>query len=104
MSTAGEKKLNAVENETAGERAASLGRAGMRLRTAIENLRSVDLQALSAEERAELVNTAAEALAAYVVQREALGLYDMNNVTLEYQVSLDVWSRIGASNGSTFSH
>ena len=103
MSSAGEKKLNAVEAEIAGERAASLGRAGMRLRSALDNLRSFDEQSLNSEQhssrairRDELVHRAADALGAFVIQREALGLYDTNLVSSEYHVPPELWNYLGA--------
>jgi hypothetical protein len=111
MSAASQKKLNAVESEIAGERAASLGRAGMRLRAAIENLRSFDLRnanaadrhASSIARRKELVDVAADALGTYVVQREALGLHDANLIASEYQVPPEIWNFIGIKRGNTAS-
>lgn len=103
MSIAGEKKLNAVEAEIAGERAASLGRAGMRLRSAIDSLRTFDQRSLNNEQQAslavqrvELVDIAADALAAYVVQWEAMGLNNLRLIATEYQVPPELWNRVGA--------
>jgi hypothetical protein len=104
MSAAGQKKLNAVEAEIAGERAASLGRAGMRLRSAIGNLSAFDQRTASGDHRraslitrrVELLDEAADALSAYVVQWEALGLYDAKAIASEYQVPPEIWNRMGA--------
>ena len=97
---AAEKSLAAVEEEIAGERAASLGRGGRRLRVTLDNLsrfdrHAADTRRLDPLARAKLVKAASDAFWLYVVQREALGLIDSEYIRREYGVPLDVWRRVG---------
>lgn len=75
----------------------------MRLRSTIDNLRSFDQRSLNSEQhasssirRVELVDIAADALGAYVVQGGALGLHDMKLIASEYQVPPELWNCVGA--------
>lgn len=95
-----EKGVDALEKEIAAEKAAALGRSGRKLRAALDKLRrfdETDQQArrkrdLSAREK--LVEAAGEALWAYVVQREAIGLIDAEYIRKEYAIPPDVWQHM----------
>jgi hypothetical protein len=89
-----------LELELRAERAASLGRTGRRLRSALEELRRFDeaqsqAEATRSDVRGELLANAAEALLGYVVQREALGLTSHADAVREYQIPREVLKRVG---------
>jgi uncharacterized protein DUF6665 len=92
-----------IEKEIAAERAAALGLAARRLRTALQALRKFDADAGSGAARSDarrtrLVQKASEACHAYVLQRELLGFgrEDAALVRREYEVPPEVWNRMGA--------
>ncbi len=93
-----------VEKEVAAERAAALGLAARRLRGAVQALQKFDAAAGPAARKAgdarrtRLVEKAAEACHAYVVQRELLGFgrEDAPAIRREYEVPAEVWNRMGA--------
>lgn len=96
-----------IEKEIAAERAAALGVAARRLRTALQALKTFDDEAgagtrKTAAHRTRLVQKAAEECHAYVVQRELLGFgrEDAAFVRREYQVPPEVWNRMGAAPSS----
>ena len=91
-----EKGIDSVEKEIAGEKAAALGRSGRKLRSALDKLRRFDESRRSQDggARTQLVAVAGEALWAYVVQREALGLIDAEYIKKEYAVPADVWQHM----------
>lgn len=91
-----EKGFEAVEREIAGEKAAALGRSGRKLRSALDKLRRFDEGRRSREmaARTTLVEVAGEALWAYVVQREAVGLLDAEYIRKEYAVPEEVWQHM----------
>ncbi len=95
-----DKGLESVEKEIAGEKAAALGRTARKLEGALEKLRRFDADAAGgrrgrgADARAELVESAGEALWAYIVQREAVGLVDAEYIRKEYSVPEDVWTHM----------
>ena len=84
-----EKNLASVQAEIAQEKAASLGRAGAKLREAMERLEGGE------GEREALVAAAGQALWYYVVQREACGLRDVESVLREYRVPREIYLRMG---------
>ena len=102
--------LERTEREIAGEKAAALGRSGRRLRSALDKLRKFDsvagqprgrtgrrsaATAGHAAAREELLALAAEAYWSYIVQREALGLYENDSVIADYGVPPEVQRRMG---------
>jgi hypothetical protein len=100
-----EQRHEALEREIAGEKAAALGRGGRKLRIALDNLRRFDEGAGGNRRnargaRAELIEIAGDALYAYVVQREAMGLTDAEYVAREYAVPQEVWRRMRPGSGS----
>lgn len=95
------KGLESVEKEIAGEKAAALGRGGRKLKAALDKLRRFDEDAASGRRgrgpttaRTKLVEGAGEALWAYIVQREAVGLVDADYIRKEYGVPADVWQHM----------
>jgi len=95
------KGLESVEKEIAGEQAAALGRIGRKLEAALNKLQRFDEDDAKgrrgrrpAAARAELVEGAGEALWAYIVQREAVGLVDAEYIRKEYSVPADVWEHM----------
>jgi hypothetical protein len=94
-----EKKLAAVEAEIAAERAAALGLSEGKLRRTLSALKSFDPEKSGRRTRAQLVDEAADACLAYVVQREAMGIgaHNMRTVLAEYQIPEEVWNRMGAT-------
>jgi hypothetical protein len=94
----------ALDYEIAQEKAATLGRLGRALETALAALRDFDAAAAepSAEarkERRSLVAQAGHALWLFVVQREALGLRDTRQLMRDYRVPAEVQHRMGAFPG-----
>lgn len=95
-----EKGVDAIEKEIAAEKAAALGRSGRKLRAALDKLRRFDESERQGRRkrdpapREKLVEVAGEALWAYVVQREALGLIDAEYIKKEYAVPPDVWQHM----------
>jgi hypothetical protein len=81
--------------ELAQEKAASLGRAGRRLMSALDELASWNSARSSEAAREDLVIEAGEALFFYVVQREACGLRDSAEVIQELSVPWEVQLRMG---------
>jgi len=100
------KGLESIEKEIAGEQAAALGRSGSKVQAALDELRRFDEDAASgrrgrgpAVARATLVEGAGEALWAYIVQREAVGLVDADYIRKEYSVPADVWEHMSPKMG-----
>jgi hypothetical protein len=96
-----EKGLEAVEKEIAAEKAAALGHSARKLRAALDKLQRFDEIARAGDRRTrepssreKLVEAAGEALWAYVVQREAIGLIDADYIRKEYSVPADVWQHM----------
>ena len=95
-----DKGLESIEKEIAGEKAAALGRSGRTLKAALDELRRFDEDVAGERrgeglaQRAKLVEGAGEALWAYIVQREAVGLLDADYIRKEYSVPADVWKHM----------
>lgn len=73
------------------EQAASLGRQGERLETALAALRAAE-----AEARPAALTAAADACWCFLVQREVMGLRDRAAVIAQYAIPREVLNRIGA--------
>ena len=86
--------LNPLDYEIAAEKAASLGRAGERVERSLHLLRE---KGADAAERPLLLRDAAEAVYAYVIQRELCGLRRHQDVIREYAIPNEVLARLGAS-------
>jgi Family of unknown function (DUF6665) len=87
---------NPLDQQFAGEAAASLGRAGRQLRKALDALKKYDADTAARNRRGasgtrdELIAAAGEAFWSYVVQREVLGLVDPEYIAKEYHVPAEV--------------
>jgi hypothetical protein len=93
-----DNSLAALEHEIAGEKAASLGRAGEKLEAAITALAAFDREPSTAADRATrdaLVAIAAERLWYYIVQREALGWHEHGEALAVYRVPGEIQARMG---------
>lgn len=89
----------ALDYEIAQETASALGRQGRALEAALRALTEFDGGANTSADpgrRAALVATAAQALWAFVVQREACGLRDGGMIMRMYKVPAEVRDRMGA--------
>jgi hypothetical protein len=94
---------NPIEVELAAEKAAALGRSARRLRAALDKLRRFDAGESRPRthgrpddaSRRELVELAGEALWAYVVHRESLGLHDEETVVRDHDVPNEVRKHMG---------
>lgn len=85
--------FDALNAEVAAEKAASLGRAGKKVEAAMARLR--DLSG-DADARIELVREAADAVYAFVIQRELCGFADHDAALDLYGVTGEVKARVGA--------
>jgi hypothetical protein len=92
---------NPLDQQFAGEAAASLGRAGRQLRKALDALKKYDTDAAAGNRRSasgsrpELIAAAGEAFWSYVVQRELLGLVDPEYIAREYHIPPEVLRAMG---------
>ena len=84
-----------IELGIRGDTAASLGQAGRKLERAVNTLLAWDHRA-TRQHRKALLFAAADALWAYVVQREAVGITDNDDLTQTYAVPAEVSRLIGA--------
>lgn len=80
------------EREVAAESAATLGRAGGVVERRLAELRAFQG---AAADRDALVKAAADAVYAYVVQREAIGLVDHREAIARYGIPNEVLVRLG---------
>jgi hypothetical protein len=80
------------------EGASSLGSAGRKLRTAVEALHRFDHSGGDPQSprRNELLVNAAYLLSAYIIQREAIGLRNHEDLTVEFDLTAQIWNRVGA--------
>lgn len=92
-SPSGDAQLLALDHELAGEKAASLGRAGRRVEETLAKLRAHDA---GSPERPALLKDAAEAVYAYFIQRELCGMRRHHEVVREYAIPAAVLARLGA--------
>jgi uncharacterized protein DUF6665 len=89
-----------VEIEVAilGDTAAALGRAGRALGRAVDALAEFDRRGIRRpRQRGALLHAAADALWAYVVQKEAIGITDHSKVNEVYGVTPELWRVMGTS-------
>lgn len=82
---------NDLQREVLSEKAATLGRAGKALETALARLRGGD-----GEDREALVQAAADAAHVYLIQREAAGIHGLGQPLADFGVPGEVRVRIGA--------
>ena len=90
--------VDVLEYELFQEKAATLGRMGAKLKTALDALAAYDAahpKRADDPERAELVAAAGEALWYYVVQREVCGLRDTEALLRSLGVPREVQLKMG---------
>ena len=87
-----------IEVGIKGDTAAALGRAGRTLGRAVDALAEFDRRGIRRpRERRALLHAAADALWAYVVQKEAIGVTDHSKVNEVYGVTPELWRVMGTS-------
>lgn len=86
--------FDALNAEVAGEKAASLGRAGKKVEAAMERLRAFSGDDAGA--RTELLREAADAVFGFVIQRELCGFANHDAALDLYGVTGEVKARVGA--------
>lgn len=84
-----------VDQEILEEKAASLTRAGHQVEAALTALRAFDAGERPGADRSELLDVAARAVWAMLIQRELCGLRDEKRTIELYQVPRDVMVRVG---------
>lgn len=77
--------------ELMGEQAASLGRAGRKVEAALAALKQAAPEARDAQ-----VKVAADAVWAFLIQREIMGFRDRDRIVAEYAIPREVMARLGA--------
>lgn len=87
-----------IEVGNRGDTAAALGRAGRTLGRAVDALTEFDRCGIPRpRERRALFHAAVDALWAYVVQKEAIGITDHTKVSEVCGVTLEIWRVMGTS-------
>jgi len=84
-----------VDQEILEEKAASLTRAGRRVEAALTALRAFDAGERPGAQRSELLDEAARAVWAMLIQRELCGLRDEKRTIELYRIPRDVMVRVG---------
>ncbi|WP_151611886.1 DUF6665 family protein [Sinorhizobium alkalisoli] len=87
--------LNVLEYELMAERADALGRHGLKVETAIAALSGFDADKQPPQERHRLLDEAADAVWAFLIQREICGLRDSRDVVRRYGIPKEVMARLG---------
>jgi hypothetical protein len=80
-----------LRHELLEEQAASLGRMGRKMETALAALRAHE-----GEGRAQALKAAADAVWCFLVQREVMGLRDRAAIVAQYDIPREVMARLGA--------
>lgn len=88
-----ESSIDVIQHEILAEKAASLGRAGGAIEIAMRALESHTSD--DAEARDALVQRAADAVHAFMIQRELLGSRDHRAALASYGVTREVLARVG---------
>ncbi len=94
-STLREAVAEQVEQEILEEKAASLTRAGRLVEAAVAAVAAHDRGETPDANRAELLDEAARAVWALLIQRELCGLRDETWVIRQYQIPQAVMARVG---------
>jgi hypothetical protein len=91
-------RFRAITHVLRAEGAASIGSSGRKLRTAVEALQRFDQSGgdSGSPRRQELLINAAYLLSAYIIQREAIGLLNHQDLTPEFGLTPEMWNRVGA--------
>jgi hypothetical protein len=94
-STLREAAAEQVGQEILEEKAASLSRSGRRVEAALNAIRAHDAGETPGADRAELLNEAARAVWAMLIQRELCGFRDEKRTIELYNIPRDVMARVG---------
>ena len=89
-----ETSFDVLGHELRAEQAASLGHAGRKVEATLSALRA---HQGNGEERVALVAAAAQAVYAYFIQRELIGLRNTAQTVRDYGIPGEVLARLGAS-------
>jgi hypothetical protein len=84
-----------VDHEILEEKAASLTRAGRRVETALKAIRALDAGETPVADRGELLDEAARAVWALLIQRELCGFRDEKRTIEQYNIPREVMARVG---------
>ncbi|ACP27311.1 hypothetical protein NGR_c35890 [Sinorhizobium fredii NGR234] len=87
--------VNVLEYELMAERADALGRHGLKVEKAIAALNGFDRERNRPEERQRLLDDAADAVWAFLIQREICGLRDSRDAVRRYGIPNEVMARLG---------
>lgn len=90
-SSRAEEVFNDFQREVLAEKAATLGRAGKALEAALAKLRTAG----AGDDRDALVQAAADAAHAYLIQREVCGIHGLGAPLEDFGVPGEVRIRIG---------
>ena len=88
--------FNVLEYELMSERATSLGRHGLKVESALAELRAWDEARHSDVDRQILVDRASDAVWAFFIQREICGLRNGRDVIQRYAIPNEVLAKVGA--------
>ncbi|MBB3454438.1 hypothetical protein FHT86_002737 [Rhizobium sp. BK313] len=88
--------FNVLEYELMSERANSLGRHGLKVESALAELRAWDAARHSDVDRENLVDRASDAVWAFFIQREICGLRNGRDVIQRYAIPNEVLAKVGA--------
>ncbi len=90
-----ENAAQQVEQEILEEKAASLSRAGRRVEAALEAIKAHDASAEPGGDRIALLDEAARAVWALLIQRELCGFRDETRTIQHYRIPREVIARVG---------
>ncbi|CDZ56733.1 DUF6665 family protein [Neorhizobium galegae] len=88
--------LNVLEYELMSERAAALGRQGLKVEEALAELNAWDPERGNEVLRESLRDDAADAVWALFIQREICGLRNNRDIIKRYAIPSEVLARVGA--------
>ncbi|MDK1377548.1 MULTISPECIES: DUF6665 family protein [unclassified Sinorhizobium] len=87
--------VNVLEYELMAERADALGRHGLKVERAIAALDQLDSGKDGPAVRERLLDEAADAVWAFLIQREICGLRDSRDAVRRYGIPKEVMARLG---------
>jgi hypothetical protein len=87
--------FNVLEYEMQAERAAALGRQGVKVEAALAALNAWDEGCDSAEKHENLLFDAADAVWAFFIQREMCGMRNNRDIIKRYGIPKEVLARVG---------
>ncbi|MDK1491504.1 hypothetical protein QN219_15785 [Sinorhizobium sp. 7-81] len=87
--------VNVLEYELMAERADALGRHGLKVEKALAALNGYDASKHGPSVRQRLLDEAADAVWAFLIQREICGLRDSRDAVRRYGIPKEVMARVG---------